>query len=60
MREQLEDSSMRYIPQGRKCGCCQNWKKKCQPQHYVDMPFARSITDITCMSPEKIRNGDTL
>jgi hypothetical protein len=33
-------------PCGRKCGCCQNRRKKCWSMHDVKVPFMRMITDI--------------
>jgi hypothetical protein len=35
-----------------------NWKKKCWPQHDTEVPFTRTITDLTGMSSQ-LRNGDT-
>jgi hypothetical protein len=32
-------------------------RKKCQPQHDVEVPFARMITDITSMSPWTRKNS---
>jgi hypothetical protein len=34
-----------------------DWKKY-RPHHDVEVPFARSITDVTGMSPQWRRNGN--
>jgi hypothetical protein len=49
----LENSSLRPRPQGRKAGRLQNRKKRYQPQHDVEVPFARVVTDISGSGKKK-------
>jgi hypothetical protein len=52
-REQLENSNMRPNLRGRKTGCLQNRKKRYRPQHDVEAPFARVVTDVTGSGKKK-------
>jgi hypothetical protein len=47
-------------PWGMKLVHCWNQKQKHWGQHNMELLFARTISDVTCMSPWRRRNGNTL
>jgi hypothetical protein len=56
-REQLQNSSARSNPRGRKAGRHWSWKQH-QSQQDVEMPSVRMITDVTGTFPQMRWNGD--